>query len=370
MKDRRIRYDAVVAGYLDVDIAPIFPEKNARPMSELFRPGSVLETEGLSISLGGVVPNTGLAMHMFGKRVALNALVGKDVVGDLIMNMLSKHDVALDIHRTDAVETAYSIVLAPPGSDRMFILSPGANALFSVSDVDYDIVGASRIFHFGYPPLMNKMFADNGAELEKVLARARESGAAVSLDMTVPDPNSPSGKADWPAVLEKALPHVDIFVPSIEELLYMLDLERYKKILSEAGNEDMVDYVPDGVYSELAARAIAHGVSVVMIKAGHRGAYLKTENMEKLNNTSLGPVADNWSDIDAWAPVCPADPGRIKNACGAGDAAVAAFLSAMLDGEPAERAASMAMRAGRDNLYGADSLSGLSDWSEMLNADH
>ena len=62
---RHSRLDAVVAGYLGVDIAPGFPTgRPAIAASELFRPGKLIETEGLSFSLGGVVANTGLAMKM------------------------------------------------------------------------------------------------------------------------------------------------------------------------------------------------------------------------------------------------------------------------------------------------------------------
>lgn len=66
----------------------------------------------------------------------------------------------------------------------------------------------------------------------------------VSLDMALPDSESPAGKADWQGILENILPHVDIFVPSIEEILFMLDRPQYARILSGAAGRDMVDAVP------------------------------------------------------------------------------------------------------------------------------
>jgi len=59
------------------------------------------------------------------------------------------------------------------------------------------------------------------------------------------------------------------------------------------------------------------------------------------------------------------DASRFRNASGAGDCAAAGLLSAMLRGITIERAALYAMCAGRDNLYGADANSGLSDWRTM-----
>jgi|688.fasta_scaffold1099457_1 sugar/nucleoside kinase (ribokinase family) len=65
-------------------------------------------------------------------------------------------------------------------------------------------------------------------------------------------------------------------------------------------------------------------------------------------------------------PYClPSDSTRFKNACGAGDCAVAGFLTALLKGESIEVAADYAMAAGRDNLYGVDALSGLTAWDTM-----
>jgi sugar/nucleoside kinase (ribokinase family) len=55
----------------------------------------------------------------------------------------------------------------------------------------------------------------------------------------------------------------------------------------------------------------------------------------------------------------------MRNACGAGDAAAAGFLSAILSGETLERAGRLAMIAGRDSLYGDDALRGLRDWAAM-----
>jgi sugar/nucleoside kinase (ribokinase family) len=66
-----------------------------------------------------------------------------------------------------------------------------------------------------------------------------------------------------------------------------------------------------------------------------------------------------------WIKAFPTDPRRIKNACGAGDCAVAGFLTALLKGVEIEEAAQYAMLAGRDNLYGLDAFSGLSDWGAM-----
>jgi len=359
-------YDAVVAGYIGVDITPGFPaSRTPVPLSELLRPGKLIQTEGLDFSLGGVVANTGLALKRFGKQVALMGLAGNDALGDTVLNKLREHGVSSGIRRTDRAGTAYGIVLAPPGTDRMFLEDPGCNGIFTAADVDYETVAKSRLFHFGYPTLMQSLFVNNGAELQKLLARVREVGVATSLDMTLPDPDSSAGKVDWQSLLAGALPHVDIFVPSLEEILFLMDPKQYAHIISTTQGGDITDAVPPGFYASLSNRILALGVTVLMIKAGHRGAYLRTGDIGKLNAATSLRLADNWSHRELWIPAFPADPALIRNACGAGDCAVAGFLAAMLSGADIERTGRYAMMAGRDNLYGADALSGLSDWSTM-----
>jgi sugar/nucleoside kinase (ribokinase family) len=361
--------DAVVAGYLGVDLTPGFnASRPVVPFPELFRPGKLIETEGLHISLGGAVANTGLAMLRFGRRVALTGCVGNDTLGDLAIARLAQAGVTGGIRRKDGARTAYGFVIAPPGQDRLFLEDAGGNRTYTAADVDYDAVAHSRLFHFGYPPLMEALWMDNGAELRRLLARVRELGTVVSLDMTLPDPDSPAGRADWTAILAGALPLVDIFVPSVEELLFMLEPRRFSRLAAEAAGGDVIGLIPPESVARLAESVLAMGVKVLLIKAGSRGAYLRTGKLAALAGVAspLGLADERGCPQGEWIPPCAVEPGRFRNACGAGDCAIAGFLSAMLGGESVRTAATYAMLAGRDNLYGEDAVSGLRDWPDMV----
>ena len=326
----------------------------------------LIETEGLSFSLGGVVANTGLAMKRFGQRVELMGSVGCDSLGGIVLAKLKRHQATRGICKHRRAGTAYGIVVAPPGMDRIFFEDPGCNAVFTARDIDYPTVAQSRLFHFGYPPLMQTLWAADGAELKTLFKQVRQLGVATSLDMTLPDSDSPAGKANWRNILAGTLPYVDVFVPSIEEILFMLEPAQYARILAQAAGGDMVDAIPPDLYEPLAARVLALGAKVVMIKAGHRGAYIQTGDIAKINSaTALQLPAENWSQRQLWVKSFPADPLRIKNACGAGDCAIAGFLTALLRGVEIEQAVQYAMLAGRDNLYGLDAFSGLSNWAAM-----
>ena len=98
---------------------------------------------------------------------------------------------------TDASDsTSYSIVLAPPGIDRIFLHDPGANDSFCADDIPDRLLEGAALFHFGYPPIMRRMYEEDGAELVRLLSRVREKGAAVSLDLAAVDPESDAGKAE------------------------------------------------------------------------------------------------------------------------------------------------------------------------------
>ncbi len=365
-EDRPI--DAVVAGYLGVDIAPGFGNNQARSFTELFRPGKLIETKGLHFSLGGVVANTGLALKKFGCQTELMGCVGHDVLGDIALTQFEEAGVYAGIRRTEAAGTAYGIVLAPPDMDRIFLEDPGCNRVFTADAIDYETVALSRLFHFGYPPLMDSLWANEGLELKRMLKRIRASGTTISLDMTLPDPDAPSGKADWRKLLSTTLPLVDIFVPSVEELLYMLDPERYARLANIAEQKEdgnMINAIPEAEYARLAEITLGMGVKILLIKAGHKGAYLRTGNFEGWAGSSFQPADAEGCPQGVWLSPESTIEARIQNASGAGDCAIAGFLAALLKGENVVAAGRYAMIAGRDNLYGHDAISGLRTWEEM-----
>lgn len=356
--------DVVVAGYLGVDLTPGFAAARATTsFSDLFQPGKLIETEGLAMTLGGVVANTGLALHRFGRRVALMGSVGCDALGDLAIARLQEAGLAAGIRRRRDAGTAYGIVIAPPGMDRLFLEDPGCNRLFTADDIDWSIVQRSRLLHLGYPPLMPALWREGGRELQRLLRQARQCGAMTSLDMALPDPQSPAGQADWPAILAASLPLVDFFVPSIEELLFMLEPTLYDRLLAQAVAEaggDMIQVIPADCVERLAGLALDLGAKVVLLKVGSRGAYLRSGELGSL--PGIDPAG---CPGGAWVAPFPVEPARFRNACGAGDCAVAAFLAALLQGTPLLTAGRYAMLAGRDNLYASDAISGLNDWSHM-----
>ena len=162
-----------------------------------------------TFATGGAASNTGLAMARLGIDVRLMGKVGDDFIGEMIRQIVASHgrQLAADMIVDPAIHSSYTIVISPPGIDRVFLHYPGANDTFIADDVRYDVVGSANLFHFGYPPLMARMYEDDGIELAEMYRRARETGVTTSLDTAVPDPASPAGRANWPVILRRALPY-------------------------------------------------------------------------------------------------------------------------------------------------------------------
>src|SRR5207237_5368031 len=144
--------------------------------------------------------------------------------------------------------SSYSVIISPPVIDRTFIHAPGCNDTFGADDIRYDLLKIVRLFHFGYPPLMARMYRDDGAELANIFRQAKACGVTTSLDLSMPDPSRPAGRADWHTILAATLPSADLFLPSIEELLFMLRRPLFDLLTAKAGDTSLVAYVsPDMV---------------------------------------------------------------------------------------------------------------------------
>ena len=77
----------IVAGHVCLDITPAFPDTGNKSISDILMPGKLIETKGVSVSTGGAVANTGLAMKFFGADVRLMGKVGNDDFGEMICNI-------------------------------------------------------------------------------------------------------------------------------------------------------------------------------------------------------------------------------------------------------------------------------------------
>jgi sugar/nucleoside kinase (ribokinase family) len=291
--------------------------------------------------------------------------VGDDVFGRAIQDSIRAYgaDLAEAMIVDPAVHTSYTIVLSLPGVDRAFLHYPGANDDFGAEDIRYDLLTDARLFHFGYPPLMKRMYEDGGFELTQTFFRAKETGITTSLDMALPDPASPAGHADWAGILKSVMPHVDVFMPSIEEILFMLRPTTYQALQTEARGADILPLVRSELLSHLSQELLDLGAGIVALKLGDRGLYLRTASRRRLAAIGRARPSETacWADKELWAPCFQVD---VVGTTGAGDATIAGLLSALLRDLSPEQAITAALAVGACNVESADALSGIRSWDE------
>jgi sugar/nucleoside kinase (ribokinase family) len=372
--------DVIVAGHVCLDINPRL-EIRGRDLASLFAPGGSVQVGPADITTGGCVPNTGQALHHLGMRVRLQGKIGDDLFGQALLIRLASDGLEKGMVVVPGEVTSYTLVIAPPGIDRMFLHCSGANDTFQASDVRFELVESTRIFHLGYPPYLRNLYKNNGEELVSILERAKECGAATSLDMAMPDPEGPSGSVDWVAILKRTLPYVDYFLPSAEEMLFVLDRECFDALSEDTlslrpggtegranarrGSQSLLDLIGEDLISQMARCLLGMGPAVVGLKCGQRGFYLRTARQERLEKCGRGRVADliNWAGRELWEPSFQL---QVANATGAGDSAIAGFLTALLQGCSIEQTLRVASAVGGFNARTLDAANRLRSWEETL----
>lgn len=302
-----------VAGHLCVDLIP------ALPAPPDLTPGALQNIGPMKISVGGSLANTAKVLHALGAEVHANGVVGEDELGTITQQLLAAEglDTAAVLPLPSST-SSYSIVLEPQGKDRTFWHHVGANALFTAEHLNprHDIV------HIGYLSLLPALFADEGAELKRIINIAKDAGAVVSLDLAVVDQNSEAGKVDWAALFEEVSPSIDILTPSIDDVTSALGItEQFSRELQDS----------------LAQQFIKWGVGIVAISAGKHGMVLHTASRDRLAQSPISNLLDTqvWGGIRHFQETLV--HGEPVSTNGAGDASTAGFLFALSRGASPQR---------------------------------
>ncbi|MBL8155489.1 MAG: carbohydrate kinase family protein [Anaerolineae bacterium] len=343
--------EIVVSGHLCVDL---LPDMKHVTTEQMLTPGRLYEIGPIQVSTGGCVSNTGLALHKLGVKVRLMSAVGDDYMGQIIRSHLSSYSPHLSesIQVRKGQASSSTVVLAPENADRTFLHCTGTNDTFGLDDIDFDAVAEAPLFHLGYPPLLPALVANDGVELAALFKQAKARGATTSMDMVMSNPNGPIANADWRSILRKTLPYVDIFVPSIEEMLVYLRRGDYA-----AWGRAVFENVTRDYLRGFADELIEMGSAIVGFKLGEMGLYLRTAGAARLSQMKTVPLnIEQWADGEWYMPAFEVE---VVGTTGAGDSAYAAFLMALLRGMSPSEALRWACAVGACNVEAMDATSGV-----------
>lgn len=332
----------LVAGHVCLDVIPAM--KGPLPAA-----GGLAEVGEAVVSTGGAVSNVGIALHKLGVPTRLAGRLGDDAFGREVRRLYARVSAGLDANLRTVVDqpTSYTVVLSPAGEDRRFMHCPGVNETFTAADVTADSMSDMAVMHFGYPPVMRAMCENDGQQLRMLFRRAKEAGLMTSLDLCSIDPHGWPGDVDWPMLLDNVLPEVDVFLPSLDELLTAYALPAAP---------------PDRrLLRELTHRILEAGAAVAGIKMGEKGVYLRTtSNESRLGPTVLDP--EHWCAVELHGPTFEVD---VINTTGAGDVTIAGFLTAAIAAATPKRAVDIACAAGAFCVGCVDATSGVPTFKDV-----
>jgi sugar/nucleoside kinase (ribokinase family) len=360
-------FDAVVAGHICLDVHPDLSGSARDAFEKIFVPGRLIEAGPVTYSTGGAVSNTGLALNRLGIATRLVGKVGNDLFQQIVCQIIASYGENLTegMIIDASANTSYTIIINYPGVDRIFLNYPGANDIFEARDIPFEFLEQARLFHFGYPPLLRSIFLNDGVQLEMIFRQAHQMGVTTSLDMAFPDPSSEAGQADWRSILKSVLPHVDIFIPSVEEILFMMRRQTYEEMCATIGGPNILPLITPELLSDIAQELMEMGARIVGLKLGYRGLYLRTGNplLIKLMGRACPSNPDTWASRELWAPCFKI---AVAGTTGSGDATIAGFLAALLRGLSIEESLRLAVAVGACSVEAVDALSGIQSWETTL----
>lgn len=326
----------IVAGHVCVDLTPTL---DAPPVIE---PGRLVQVGPLSMSAGGCVGNTGLALAALGVPAQLVANVGSDRLGDALLAMLAGAGLGVDgIRGLAGRGTSYSVVMDVPGRDRTIWHHIGANESFRGDGVIERLreAGPGAILHLGYPTHLPGLYGDDGRGLIELVGRARRAGAIVSIDMAEIDPASAAQSVDWRTLLGRILPKVDVLKASVDDLASCLPAARLPGSGSEERSSSSRLKTREPI--EWADELIGLGASVALVTAGADGLYLRTAPEVRLGV--------EWSNRELWVPPVAE---RVLATTGAGDTAAGGFIAGLADGRGPEDCVALSAAAAAARIAG------------------
>lgn len=262
----------------------------------------------MNVSIAGAESNVAIGLARLGHRVRWVGAVGDDEAGQLVLRTLRAEGVEVSGATTDPGAPTGLLLFEPrlPEITRVHYYRAGsAGSRLTASAVESALSAAPpRVLHLtGITPSLSPM---TRSAADRALQLARQYGSTVCLDVNF---RARLWSAEEAAtVLGAWLPFVDVLIASDDELPLCLPRDT-------ATREE-----PAAAPAALVAQAkhlLDLGVGEVVAKLGADGATAFTQD---------GSLHQ------------PAKAVRTVDAVGAGDAFVAGYLSALLDGEgPAGR---------------------------------
>ncbi len=194
-------HDAAVIGLYILDVL-------GRPVDAIPEGDNVEFIDEIRLTVAGTAGGTVIDLAKLGLNCLAVGAVGDDEKADFVLSTLNRFKVDTSLmQRLEGVPTSATILNVRRNGDRPALHQRGASDHFDVPADMLDAVLAPSIIHLGGTGLLAKLDGEPSARL---LAEAKKRGRTVTFDLLGANENTLD-------LLLPLLPHVDYFMPSIEE---------------------------------------------------------------------------------------------------------------------------------------------------------
>ena len=132
---------AICLGILVADVI-------ARPVDEYPKRGELTLCRQIETFIGGCAANTGIGLQKLGLETGIIGKTGVDGFGDFVRDVLGEQGLdARGVVRDGSTPTSATMVMVSSDGERSFIHCLGANATFTVDDVDWDLIKDAKLLH-------------------------------------------------------------------------------------------------------------------------------------------------------------------------------------------------------------------------------
>jgi sugar/nucleoside kinase (ribokinase family) len=290
----------------------------AKPVDNLPQKGKLDLVDQLELHLGGCASNAAVDLQKIGIQTAVIGRVGNDGFGKFVINEMRLNGVEVGgIKISNESKTSASVVAVHSNGERSFIHHLGANADFSIDDINLQIIYDAPILFVAGALLMPSF---DGIPSSKVLQKAQSANVITVMDTAWDS----TGK--WMDSIKPCLPHLDYFIPSLEEA---------EMISGKKQPEEIADVF------------LQNGVKNAVVKLGSNGCFIKNNRGEKYF-------------IEAYKNI------RVADTTGAGDSFAAGFIAGLTMGWDLKMCGKFGNAAGAHCVMEIGATTGLKKMNEIL----
>lgn len=231
-----MQHDVSIIGLYILDVL-------GRPVSKIPERGNVEFIDEIRLTVAGTAGGTVVDCAKLGLQCLAVGAVGDDEKADFVLATLQGFGIDTSaMQRLRGVPTSATILNIRPNGERPALHVRGASDHFDVAPRTYEHVFSAPIIHLGGTGLLRTL---DGERSRVLLAEAKARGKTTTFDLI-------GARPETIELVKPLLPHIDYFMPSIEEACDMS---------GRTTPEDCAAYYLD------------HGATCCIFTLGPEGAY-------------------------------------------------------------------------------------------------